>query len=293
MKYPFLGFSIFFIFCLTYQNSPVAVQIRGPTREQDFVITMPLKDKKRLDSLFRHLCLVELWGHTLMRSKPVTFTGYKKPSFSARSLTHFIFFLKDLRRSWRWKTWLKYQTYFSDSPFQIFENADPACSSHIEMIIMDTEYFSQILKKYREDFQRVLGKKSIDPEALMKEAKQSSLLSEVLKNHDGLIGTVLGYGRENAWAFYDQSCGKDVDLVLAWEPELLDQMIVQLSKKDWTLTSWELSDLYYPCFMSKKNSEETIQLRQLYQKSREKFIRYYQGKDFVEATLSLLAGDSP
>ena len=112
----------------------------------------------------------------------------------------------------------------------------------------------------------------------------------MLKNHDGLIGTLLGYGRDNAWLYYRRGQGENIHLETAWETEILDQMVVQLSKKDWTLEDWDFTDLYFPSFVAIRDSEETKKLRDLYAESRQQFIEYYEGKNFLEATLSILAG---
>ncbi len=279
-----------FFYCF-YENRPVSVNVRGKTPEQNFVIRMPYKDKKRLDSLFRHLCIVELWSYTLIGSKPVTFTGYRKPLFS--SLSHPTYFVRNLRKFWRWETWLKYQHYFSDSRFQVFAESDPREGTYTWMTIIDTEHFARIVQQYQQDFRLVLGNEAVNPQAFIEEAKHRPFITDVLKDHDGLIGTILGYGRNNAWLFYDREQGKDTQLTSVWEPDFLDRMITHLSKKDWNLAPWELSDLYYPSFAAIQDSEETVQLKQIYQISREKIVRYYEGQDFVEATLSLFAGADP
>jgi hypothetical protein len=48
-----------------------------------------------------------------------------------------------------------------------------------------------------------------------------------------------------------------------------------------------------PPFVGNKDSTETIALKQKYLTARQKIINYYQGKPFLEATLSLLVNGPP
>jgi hypothetical protein len=47
--------------------------------------------------------------------------------------------------------------------------------------------------------------------------------------------------------------------------------------------------LMYPTFMADINTEETKQLKLEYLQTREKILDFYKGKNFLEATLELLA----
>ncbi|MES2272914.1 MAG: hypothetical protein V4487_01835 [Chlamydiota bacterium] len=285
-KFFFLVFALSILAYLINENRTVNVKVLGITSEGDFVIPMRWKDKKRLDYFFRGVCLIQQWAYTLIGSKPVTFTGLQKPFTTKRSL-----WPSNFRNYLGWKTWLKYQSYFSQSPFLIFPDREPGQEKTIYMTIVDKAHFDRVVRENMQDFQIVLGRKIIDSQVLLNEALLSPFLCEVLKNHDGLIGTVLGYGRENAWAFYNRDEAKEGFLGSAWEPELLDEMIVRLSKKDWSFEAWDLSDLYFPSFAADPESDETKKLKQLYREDREKIVRYYKGKDFVEATLRLLNGN--
>ena len=134
------------LFCLVYgvyENRPVEVNVIGKV-------------------LFRHLCLVELWAHTLTGAKPCTFTGYRKPCVRDL-LRHPLWYFADLRLLWRWETWLKYQHYFSRSRFQIFEDPDPAWKDHLCLVVIDTDHFAQVIVDWESDFKLVLGGDSIDP----------------------------------------------------------------------------------------------------------------------------------
>ncbi|MCB1107825.1 MAG: hypothetical protein KDK76_07000 [Chlamydiia bacterium] len=111
-----------------------------------------------------------------------------------------------------------------------------------------------------------------------------------LKGHEGLIGTLLGYGRGNAWLFYERSQGKKVHLSSAWKQSLENYTVIGMIKN--YLSSERRNDLsahlLYPSFVADLDSEETQALKKEYQESRQRILDHYQGKDFLETTLSLL-----
>jgi hypothetical protein len=264
-------------------NRLVYVRVRGETPELDFVIPMPIKDKNRLESLFRSLCFVDNWAYTLVGAKPVTFTGISKP------FTHnWRFWIHDFSNYLEWRTWLAYSRYFSKSRFLIFEDRDPNWKKYIMATIIDRDLFYQVVRENRVDFQQILGIDDIQLNHLLDETMGRPFLSDVLKNHTALIGIVLGYGKENSWLYHEREEGQEILLSSVWEDQLLDEMIEQQSQTTQAGTPWQLSDLYYPSFTADRDSSESAKLREHYQKTREKIVGYYEGKDFLEATLSLM-----
>ena len=64
-------------------------------------------------------------------------------------------------------------------------------------------------------------------------------------------------------------------------------------ESDITLTDYYLSLYSCPSFAGDPNSEESLALKTEYLLTKQKVMDYYKGKDFLEATLSLLAGYYP
>ncbi len=180
----------------------------------------------------------------------------------------------------------KYAPNFSNSRFALYTYPSENCEN-VCLAIIDKEKFLQTVERYSEDFLSILQEQSIESKDLLNNAKLCQFIIHL--DHDGLIGTVLGYGRENAWLF--KKC-RDLNeetwpLASPWE-EFEDAYLETLNKRDRSFSPWDTSDLFYPPFACDPTSEETQQLKETYQREREEIIKYYEGKDVVEATLSLL-----
>ena len=276
---------------LVYEYRPVLVRICGNTPEESFAISMPYADKRRLESFFRYHCLVENWIYTLAGAKPVTFSCIHKPFTSELFFWYdpltWVSWYEGEARTREWKTWRRYQHYFLKSRFHIFESCDPQWKNSIALVLVDSYQLDRALREWKQDFQRILQKDRIDANELLLEAQTRPFLSEVLKNHDALIGIILGFGRENAWAFFNND-HKKAPLSSVWGEELMQEMLTKQNGKG-IFDPWDLDHLYFPGFGADLSSDETIRLKRIYQETRNQIVRYYSGRDFLEATLSLLA----
>jgi hypothetical protein len=264
------------------------VHVIGASPEHGFIISMPRKDKQRLEGFLRHFCLFEQWVYTLAGVKPVSFSVcHKKCPF-------FGFFFPRTKGLLGWKTWLKYQHYFQNSRFVVFADVGLEFKDWMLIVIVDRLQFDQVIQKYADDFQSVLHLDSLDSKKLLERTKDRSFLQDTLHGHDGLIGTILGYGRNNAWRFFERSQGNEVVLEMMWDQDLMGHMLDHWNKKPHA-KPWDLSHLFYPSCVAARDSEESTSFRNLYRDTREQIFDYYEGKDFVEATLSLfnLQSDDP
>ncbi len=160
------------------------------------------------------------------------------------------------------------------------------------ILLMNKQAMASIVDQHEQDFRQVLQREHVTAEELFIEARGSSLLNEVLKAHEGLIGTLLGYGRDNAWLFSEKKHGKDISISSLWGTEIEEFM-----REKRTYTSLWFSDegddiskqLSYPCFMADPLSVETLLLKQQYLETRNNIIQYYDGSgEFLDATLALL-----
>jgi hypothetical protein len=307
MKKMLLGFFIpLILFWRAVQYWPVTIHIRGSIPEEDFSIQMPLKDKKRLEFFFREVCFLGVWSYTLIGTKPKSIDQYTKPWAAFWKLAKHpdlkdwlldcfwppnfrkIFYLfnpEQLKIKLGWETLNEYFHYFPNSRFAL--NTYENCDSDIVVISVTNKIqYVKVIKKHCEDFQEILQKLAIQPEDLYENEKLRAFSKSL--NHDGLIGTVLGYGRENAW-LYHKYCETDLrqrPMTSPWPEEQLVNLEV-MNQKILSFQPWDLSILFYPRFACDPQSEETKQLKQTYQEEREKILKYYEGKDIVEATLNL------
>lgn len=267
---------------------------------------MPLKDKKRLEYFFRDVCFLHEWAYTLMGSKPMSIYDYVKPWAAIRRVIlhsgikdilhqtfcpprfHLICYLfnpEQLKLKLGWETLNKYIQQFPDSRFVLFSY--PNSGDRVCLALLDKVKIINVVKRNLSDFREVLESLSIEPEELSKNEKLYSFIFNL--NNDCLIGSVLGFGRDNACLFdkYNKMNLDQWPLTSPW-PDEESVNLEKLNQKEITFQPWDLSDLFYPQFACDPDSEETKQLRQTYRQEREEIIKYYEGKDVVEATLSLL-----
>ncbi|MGB7979131.1 MAG: hypothetical protein WCF19_08285 [Chlamydiales bacterium] len=287
------------------QYWPIIVHIKGKTPEENFSIRMPLKDKRRLEYFFRDVCFLNAWAYTLIGSKPMSIHQYRKPWAAVQyflfhpelkdMLLHcfwppkfreicFFCYPEHLRIKLGWEALNKYAPYISNSRFALYTYPSKYCEC---LAIIDKKKFIKIIERYPEDFQEILQQQVAELGQLFDDKNLYPFVKRL--DHDGLIGTVLGFGRENAWLFKKsrELNNGEWPLTSPWE-EFDDAHLEALDARDRSFLPWDISDLYYPVFACDPNSEETRQLKQAYRREREEIIKYYEEKDVVEATLSLL-----
>ncbi len=191
---------------------------------------------------------------------------------------------EQLKMKLGWKTLNKYFSNFPNSKFALFTyyNDDIVC-----LILVDKVKIIKIVQQYFSDFQDTLEAQRIEPWELSNNEKLYLFLKNL--KDDGLIGTVLGFGRDNACLYqkYGRMDPQERPMSSIWSDED-DAWLERTGQKDLSFQPWDPSDLFYPLFACDPESEETKHLKQTYREEREKIVKYYEGKDVVEATFSLL-----
>jgi hypothetical protein len=294
------------IIWLIVQHWPVTIHISGSTADKNFSITMPLKDKRRLDYFFRDVCFLHEWAYTLMGSKPMSIYDYLHPWAAIRRffshphvgdmlseafwpphfrLICYLFNPEQLKLKLGWETLQAYMDRFPQDRFVFFSHLDR--EDRVGLVLIDKIKLVNVVKKHFPDFQEVLELLSIEPEELFH--NKTLYLFVTSLNTDSMIGLVLGFGRENARLFekYSKMDSDEWPLTFPW-PEKGMAHLERLNEKMLSFQAWDISDLFYPPFACDPSTEETRQLKHAYEAEREQIIKYYQGKDVVEATLSLL-----
>jgi hypothetical protein len=261
----------------------------------EHTLSLPLKDKKSLFVFMHMLFAKDNFAYTLLGSKPVSWACYKNllPFDDCAMFYHTLKkYHSDLRRGW--KTWLKYRHLFA-STFFWAENSESRSESHsgwVSILLVNEEQFNRVVLSNKKDFQDVLNREVVDGFQLLREAKNDPLMGGVLKGHQALMGIVLGYGRDNSWEFLK---GIDTHNLLGcvWD-ETNDGQTGAIKTRLGGITIEECLSLdSCPSFAGIPHSEESLELKRDYLLTQQKVINYYKGKDFLEATLSLLAGFRP
>ncbi len=255
-------------------------------------LSLPEKDRERLFNLMEKLFAEDNFAYTALGSKPLSWACYQKPlPFVDWTTFHDSFrkYHRTLRTGW--KTWEKYQHLFPLNSFWIEESE--RYSGWVSILMINEEQFNAVVNHNKEDFQRELSREITNGYQLLEEAKNSPLMSGVLRSHQALMGIVLGYGKENSWKFL-KSCETRKPVGWVWG-EMGESLFGQDAEKPlgMSLTEWRLSVDSCPSFAGIPDSEESLALKDDYLQTRQKVLEYYKGKDFLEATLSLLAGHRP
>lgn len=292
---------ISFLCWYAYQNRTVEIHIPN-SKGSELVLKMPLKDRNRLEYLFYEMVVWDAGGYTLFGVKPTHMNGYMKP-FCTTKWHRFLYSIRptNIRVYLGWKTWKKYEHCFADSKFLLYEEKNPFWkepNDSIAIFLINKQKFHETVFKYLQDFKIILNRDNLNSEELLTEATKKSLFKDIFKNHEGLIGTVFGFGRNNAWLFEEKEKGKTVPLKAIWGEESEEHQFM-MNRPDFAwyyfgICSEKIEDcISYPSFMVDPNTEETQNLKKLFHETRNKIIAYYKGKDFLEATLAILIEGSP
>lgn len=240
-------------------------------------IYIPSRDVQRLEYLFRELIIYNSVGYTLIGNKPTSFESFSKPSFEwdLVGLWH-AFSLSNLKKYHAWKTWQKYAHLFNKGDVLIWSEPSPWIKNGELIVVASQKQLKRARQENQEDFASL---QNLEPQALFREC---------LLSHEGLLGILLGYGRTNAWLFYENN---HFLLKPIFSDELNELFKTTKAALNFTF-GWptvEMAEiLMFPNFMADINTEETKRLRSDYIQTRQKILDYYQGKDFLEATFQLM-----
>lgn len=296
-----IGIFLSFICWQLYQDRKVEIHIpvsKGP----ELILTIPVKDKKRLEYIFQDIIGWDAGAYTFFGNKPMSIFGYQKP-FCMIDRYRFLSSIRlpSIRCYLALKAWKKYQHLFENGKFLFYAEENPLWQSRNGMLgifLINKEKFKETITLNIQDFKAVLKKEDLSGEEMLFEAKNKQLLETILLGHNGLIGTLLGFGRNNAWMFEEREHGKIVPLKPLWDED--SKEINFLDKRPYFawfyfgVASKELGEyLGYPAFMADPDSEETRNLKQEFHKTRQRIIEYYKGKDFLETTLGILMNGTP
>lgn len=289
--------SLFFVvlilpfFCWQYsQLRETSVQFLD-RQGQKQVLLLPAKDRQRLLSFMRLLFAEDSFAYGLLGSKPVSWVCYLNP-FPFVSISRFQESFTEYHRTLRigWKVWSKYRHLFPGTRLWV-ENS-PHHPGVLSIFIANEDQLNVVVKNNKRDFQDILHREVADGSQLLTEADYGSLIDDVLQNHQALIGIVLGYGRENSWAFL-RGVEKKIPIGDVWDDKN-EHIPGEIRIRPGTTTVEEcLAMESCPSFAGNPHSEESMALKMDYLLTRQKVIDYYHGKDFLEATLSLLTGFRP
>jgi len=170
---------------------------------------IPMEDRADLKRVLEKGIFRSQFGYTLFGEKPLSIDGYLEEraihaSYKRRNNPKM---KKDaIERNHKlqkgWKIWEKYAHFFPSENYILRKQPDSVMDGAVTIYLMNKKAFYQVIEKYRQDFEKVLGKDFCVEEIINSFEKGEGIFFDKIVEHDGLFGTLLGYGRDNAWDFY-------------------------------------------------------------------------------------------
>jgi hypothetical protein len=247
---------------------------------------IPTRDRDRISYFFRQAIFWDTFGYVLLGDKPCSITQYQRLSWHPRSwLSHFT--PHNIKMKKGWNAWKKYEFLFPHPQFVFLEEDSSLNDSHFITLVHAQEFFKQV-EANQSDFKNELNE--TNSHFLLNQGSTKRFFAEVLKAHDGLIGTVLGYGRTNAWCYYNNPTAMETFAEPEERARMEKYFQSQVAWKFFTGTICrDFSDLFLPGFKVQSDSFETCLLKKKYSQSREKIKKVYKNKDFLITTIQLLS----
>ncbi|MCH9624977.1 MAG: hypothetical protein S4CHLAM123_01390 [Chlamydiales bacterium] len=157
--------------------------------------TIPEKDLEILDSFFQKLLRDNNFAYTLFGKKPMSIACYsfKRTPWNLHNPNEFLIFEKG------WAKWEAYFSLFPSNDFILKRCHDDR--GIVEIFLINRKNALEAIEDNYDTFQEILGD-CFDTEQLMQQLCYSQQdLMEILNNHSGLLGILLGYGKENSMTF--------------------------------------------------------------------------------------------
>lgn len=189
----------------------VVLSLKMPANDslREKIKSIPYKEYLYLENFFKDLVCADGLGYTLFFDKPVCLSGYFKSEpkgnkFVGESNPLFKF---------GWYAWKKNEHLF-EHPNYIFieeklenpeiENYNRMTGENIELysiFIINKRALFITLKNHLEVFKKELGE-DFNPQTFINQLKEGKSFSELTHAHKGVLGILLGYGKESSMHYY-------------------------------------------------------------------------------------------
>lgn len=186
MKYIFFLFLFLLIGCQSQQKV---------TSFDKQISKIPKEDQEKLEILFHFMMTGDYFACTLFGNKPMTFQEFHDDPWKMSSFCmvcpYYHYYIDE-----GWKTWVKYKSFFPSQKF-IFSKI-PSKVGFEFIILINKEAFRKLFEANKDIFEQGLGPEVTVDQVLYDFEKGEKNFSKLLNEHEGLVGLVLGYGREGS-----------------------------------------------------------------------------------------------
>ncbi len=253
--------------------------------------TIPADEKLFLEYFFRDLLLREGGAYVLNGTKPITEEDFESPTlrevffFGNRFLKSAVLLKKGF------EIWNKYQHLFPSTKYALlcYQNKTDGT---FQVLLINKKAVVNEIEKNIEDFKAILGP-TITPTALLEKIiSEDKHLSEILNEHTGLFGMLLGYGKHNSQLFYQREMLQDQIEDNQFIPkrfELIEEKLNAAEKRflatDPKKRRNRLIFTSLPAFVFDPEHPETQKLLKSYEEQRKEITKSYQDVSFLETFL--------
>lgn len=244
---------------------------------------IPQTDRQPLNAFFRNLLFSRGFAYTLFGDKPISVAEFDLEAdqlFSVPSDGY-----------WMWK---KYASLFPSDRYVFLFYEDKNC----EITLINKKAFYQIIREHQEQFDEAFGIK-ISPDRILNLLIQKrSVWNSPIKNHENLIGILLGYGKTNAALYHqrNQINGRTLGIRRHRTKPSLGYSTIEEELETLNANLGSFSDegrycirfMRLPGFVADTKSLETIKLKKKYREQRRKIAEKYAQDDTLKIVLKQL-----
>lgn len=229
---------------------------------------MNKQEKEILTNFFKYSFFCDGLGYVIFYDKPmcfmtVNFSELEVPeNINPMDPVH-IFNRYNMPECW--EAWSRFSRILDLKNFSVVSYRD---SEFLHIFFVNHINFTNVVSKNLKDFHTVLGIPFTAQEILNEFIKGNEEIHQKIIKHDGLFGTLLGFGRNNAWEYMKQDGGQNMEFFRILPPK----------------GSHEIPGLNFAIIPS----EETNQVRMKYEYQRQQINSIYHSDNFLEQVLNKL-----
>ncbi len=175
----------------------------------DRISSIPVEDQQKMEILFQKMMTGDYFAGTLFGNKPMTFQEFHEDPWKLSSYAMVYpynhFFLDE-----GWQSWIKYRSLFPSKHY-IFTKI-PSKGGYEFLILINRTAFITNFETNQDLFVQVLGSDITVEQIFQDFESQQMTFEKVLNDHEGLVGLVLGYGREGSVKVFQQ-CALELQIL--------------------------------------------------------------------------------
>lgn len=245
---------------------------------------IPKKDQEILEDFFSNMISFEYFGYVLFGEKPMAAAGFDAIFAPEESLGEAA--IKQSRIRLGWQTWEKYAWLFPSENFVLRLSKNSHLPSFHWIVIINKEMTLKCVKNNLNVFKLVLGKSATPELALDALIAKEDIFNDVLNKHDGLLGLLLGYGKNNSMKFQREH--KTIKKKLLFEDNITSKKnkLTAFNKQSRNLFAVDL-----PRFAADVDHSESKALHESYEKTRKYLTSICEQKKYLKITLDKLTSN--